>query len=32
LGSRGTLEPLTMAAITVESLVKEYGMAKAIKK
>jgi uncharacterized protein with GYD domain len=32
LGCRGTLEPLTMAAITIEALVKEYGMAKAIKK
>lgn len=32
LGSRGTLTPLTMAAITIEDLVKEMGMAKAIKK
>lgn len=32
LGSRGTLVPLTMAAITVEDLVKEMGMAKAIKR
>jgi len=32
LGSRGTLESLTMAAITIEDLVKELGMAKAIKK
>ena len=31
LGSRGTLEPTTFPAITIESLVKEYGMAKAIK-
>jgi uncharacterized protein with GYD domain len=32
LGSRGTLEPLTMAAISIVDLVKELGMAKAIKK
>lgn len=32
LGSRGTLKPLTMAAITIEDLVKELGMAKAIKR
>ena len=32
LGARGTLQPLTMAAITMEDLVKEMGMAKAIKK
>jgi uncharacterized protein with GYD domain len=30
LGSRGTLEPLTMAAITVEDLIKEIQMAKAL--
>ena len=30
LGSRGTLEPMTMAAITVQDLVKELNMAKAI--
>ena len=30
LGSRGTLEPLTCAAITVEDLVKEIEMAKAL--
>jgi uncharacterized protein with GYD domain len=30
LGSRGTLQPLTMAAITVEDLVKELQMIKAI--
>jgi uncharacterized protein with GYD domain len=30
LGSRGTLEPLTMTAITIEDLVKEIQMAKAI--
>ncbi len=30
LGSRGTMEPLTCAAITVEDLVKEIQMAKAI--
>jgi uncharacterized protein with GYD domain len=32
LGSRGTLEPLTMSAITVEDLVKELQMAKALDK
>jgi uncharacterized protein with GYD domain len=32
LGSRGTMTPLTMAAISIEDLVKELGMAKAIKK
>jgi len=32
LGARGTIQPLTMAAITIEDLVKEMGMAKAIKK
>ena len=32
LGSRGTLTPLTMAAISIEDLVKEMGMAKAIKR
>ncbi len=32
LGSRGTLEPLTCAAITVEDLIKELNMAKAINK
>ncbi|MFC1908900.1 GYD domain-containing protein [Chloroflexota bacterium] len=31
LGSRGTLQPLTMAALTMETYVKEMGMAKAIK-
>jgi uncharacterized protein with GYD domain len=31
LGARGTLQPLTMAAITVEDLVKEIGTAKAIR-
>jgi uncharacterized protein with GYD domain len=30
LGSRGTLEPLTCAAITVEDLIKEIQMAKAL--
>lgn len=30
LGSRGTLEPLTCAAITVEDLIKEIEMAKAL--
>jgi uncharacterized protein with GYD domain len=30
LGSRGTLQPLTCAAITVEDLVKEIQMAKAL--
>ena len=29
IGSRGTLEPLTMSAISVEDLVKEIEMAKA---
>ena len=32
LGARGTIQPLTMAAITIEDLVKEIGMAKAIEK
>jgi len=32
LGARGTLHPLTLAAITVVDLVKELGMAKAISK
>ena len=32
LGSRGTLEPLTLAAITIEDLVKEIQMAKALDK
>ncbi len=32
LGSRGTLQPLTCAAITVEDLVKEIEMAKALNK
>jgi uncharacterized protein with GYD domain len=32
LGSRGTLQPMTCAAITVEDLVKEIEMAKAINK
>lgn len=31
LGSRGTLQPVTYAALTVEDLVKELEMAKAIK-
>lgn len=31
LGARGTLTPLSMAAITIEDLVKEMGMAKAIR-
>jgi len=31
LGARGTLQPLTMAAITIEDLVKEIGTAKALK-
>jgi uncharacterized protein with GYD domain len=30
LGSRGTLQPLTLAAITVEDLVKEIQTAKAL--
>jgi uncharacterized protein with GYD domain len=30
LGSRGTLQPLTVAAITVEDLVKEIQLAKAM--
>lgn len=30
LGSRGTLQPLTLAAITIEDLVKEIQTAKAI--
>ena len=30
LGSRGTMQPLTMSAITVEDLVKEIQMAKAM--
>ncbi len=32
LGSRGTMEPLTMSAITIEDLVKEIQMAKALDK
>ena len=32
LGSRGTMEPLTMSAITIEDLVKEVQMAKALEK
>jgi uncharacterized protein with GYD domain len=32
MGSRGTLEPLIMAATTVEDFVKEIEMAKVIKK
>ena len=32
LGARGTLIPLSMAAITIEDLVKELTMAKAINK
>jgi uncharacterized protein with GYD domain len=31
LGARGTIQPLTMAAISMEDLVKEMGMAKALK-
>ena len=31
LGSRGSLIPLSMAALTIEDLVKEIGLAKAIK-
>ncbi len=31
LGARGTLQPLTLAALTMEEFVKEMGMAKAIK-
>jgi len=30
LGSRGTMQPLTLAAITIEDLVKEIQMAKAL--
>jgi len=30
LGSRGTLEPLTMSAITIEDLIKEIQTAKAL--
>jgi uncharacterized protein with GYD domain len=30
LGSRGTMQPLTMSAITVEDLVKEIQMARAM--
>jgi len=30
LGSRGTLQPLTMSAITIEDLVKEIQMARAM--
>jgi uncharacterized protein with GYD domain len=32
MGSRGTMEPLTMSAITIEDLVKEIQMAKALEK
>lgn len=32
IGSRGTMQTLTMAAISVENLIKEIEMAKAIKK
>ncbi len=32
LGSRGTLEPLTLAATTVEDLIKELEMANAMRK
>jgi len=32
LGARGTIQPLTMAAISIEDLIKEIGMAKAIEK
>ena len=31
LASRGTLEPITFSAITVEDLVKELGLAKAMR-
>ena len=31
LGARGTLQPVTMAAISIEDFIKEMGMAKAIK-
>jgi uncharacterized protein with GYD domain len=31
LGSRGTIQPLTMSATTVQNLVKEIGTAKAMK-
>jgi uncharacterized protein with GYD domain len=30
LGSRGTMQPLTLSAITIEDLVKEIQMAKAL--
>ena len=30
LGARGTMEPLTLSAITIEDLVKELQMAKAL--
>jgi len=32
LQARGTIQPMTMAAFTIEDLIKEMGMAKAIKK
>lgn len=32
LGSRGTLQPLTMSAITIKDLIKELQMAKALEK
>jgi len=32
MGSRGSLEPLTMSAITIEDLVKEIQMAKALER
>ncbi len=32
VGSRGTTEPTTYAAVTVEDLIKEYNMAKAMRK
>jgi len=32
LGSRGTLEPITLAATTIEDLVKELEMANAMRK
>ena len=32
LGARGTLQPLTMAAITIEDLVKELGTARTFQK
>lgn len=31
LGARGTLEPMTMSAISIDNFIKEINMAKAIK-